>query len=68
MSGATASSAETRGWVFKNKMANACVTSISALGHAVFNGSVTVGGNATNTSGCRQEFDADLQCLNFIFN
>lgn len=53
MSGATASAAETRGWVFKNKVANACVASISALGHAVFNGSVTVGGNATNTSGCK---------------
>ena len=68
MSGATASAAETRGWVFKNKMANACVTSISALGHAVFNGSVTVGGNAANTSGMRMEYDATLQCTNFVFN
>lgn len=58
----------TRGWVFKNNKVSTCVASINAEGKAVFNGSVTVGGNATNTSGCRQEFDSTLNCLNFIFN
>lgn len=58
----------TRGWVFKDSINNKGVASISGAGNAVFNGSVTVGGNATNTSGCRQEFDSTLNCLNFIFN
>jgi len=44
------------------------VASISGVGHAVFNGSVTVGGNYENTSGMRMEYDATLQCTNFVFN
>ena len=58
----------TRGWVFKDSINNKGVASISGAGNAVFNGSVTIGGNATNTSGCRQEYNETLQCLEFVFN
>lgn len=57
-----------RGWIFKNYTHDNGVASISNGGNAVFNGSVTVGGNATNTSGMRIEYDENLQCTNFIFN
>ena len=57
----------TRGWVWKNAFSNTNVASISALGHAVFNGSVTVGGNATNTSGCELVFSSETNSLNFVF-
>ena len=58
--------ADNRGWVF-NSAASTGVASISKTGQAVFNGSVTVGGNAANTSGCRLEFDTGVQALNFVF-
>lgn len=61
MSGAT-----NRGFVWK--LDSNSVASISGSGSAVFNGSVTVGGNAGNTSGCRMEFDSTLKCVNWIFN
>jgi len=67
MSGTSANIA-TRGWIFKDHLNSKGVASISTAGHAVFNGSVTVGGNAANTSGMRMEYDATLQCTNFIFN
>ena len=57
-----------RGWVLRDSLNSSNVASVSAKGHAVFNGSVTVGGNATNTSGCRQEYNSELDCLDFIFN
>jgi hypothetical protein len=53
-----------RGWVF-HKQSN--VASISGGGNAVFNGSVTVGGNAANTSGCRLTYNSSTQSLDFIF-
>ncbi len=59
-------SGTTRGWIWKHSTTN--VASISGAGHAVFSGSVTVGGNDTNTSGMRMEYDSTLQCTNFIFN
>ena len=62
MSGGT-----TRGWIFKNQSVGN-IASISGDGNAVFNGSVTVGGNATNTGGMRMQYDANLKCTNFIFN
>lgn len=60
----TMNNAATRGWVF-NSQAN--VASISGAGNAVFNGSVTVGGNTTNTSGCRMEYNSTTQSLDFVF-
>lgn len=54
-----------RGFVFRH--ANANVGSISGLGHAVFNGSLTVGGNTTNTSGTRMEYNSTDKSLDFIF-
>ena len=58
----------TRGWIFRNNSLNGGVASISGAGHAVFNGSLTIGGNTTNTSGMRMEFDSTLKCTNFVFN
>ena len=57
--------ANTRGWVF-NSAASTGVASISRAGHMVLNGSITVGGNATNSSGMRLEWSSTLSCLNFI--
>lgn len=58
--------ADTRGWVF-NAGASTGVASISRAGHMVLNGSLTVGGNAANTSGCRMVFNSTLNCLDFQF-
>ena len=58
--------ATTRGWIFRKKT-DGPVASISGAGNAVFNGSVTVGGNSTNTSGCRMEYNSTTQSLDFVF-
>ena len=58
--------ADNRGWVF-NSAASVGVASISKLGNMVLNGSMTVGGNAGNTSGCRMEFNSTTHSLDFIF-
>ena len=58
--------ADTRGWVF-NAGASTGVASISRAGHMVLNGSLTVGGNSTNTSGVRQVYNATTQSLDFVF-
>jgi hypothetical protein len=58
--------ATTRGWIFRKKT-DGPVASISGAGNAVFNGSVTVGGNTTNTSGCRMEYNTSTQSLDFVF-
>lgn len=58
--------ATTRGWIFRKKT-DGPVASISGAGNAVFNGSVTVGGNSANTSGCRMEYNATTQTLDFVF-
>ena len=60
------SGATTRGWIFRRK-GDGNYASISGAGHAVFNGSVTVGGNSTNTSGCRMEYNSTTQTLDFVF-
>ena len=60
------SGADNRGWILRNSSAN--VASVSNLGNAVFNGSVTVGGNATNDSGCRLVMNESTSSLDFIFN
>lgn len=60
------SGADNCGWVLHNSSTN--VASVSNLGNAVFNGSVTVGGNTTNDSGCRMEYNATTKSLDFIFN
>lgn len=57
--------ATNRGLVFKQ--AGTAVASVSGLGNAVFNGSVTIGGNTTNTSGARLVYDANTQAINFEF-
>jgi len=57
--------ATTRGLVYRHASAN--VASISGDGNAVFNGSVTVGGNATNTSGARMEYNSTTQSIDFVF-
>ena len=63
----TMNSTANRGWVFNtNGVGN--VASVSNAGHAVFNGSVTIGGNATNTSGARMEYNSTTQSIDFIFN
>ena len=67
MKGTSAANSLTRGWIFKNAT-NGNIGSISGAGNAVFNGSVTIGGNTGNTSGCRMEYDATLNCVNWIFN
>jgi hypothetical protein len=67
MKGTSAANSLTRGWIFKNAT-NGNIGSISGAGNAVFNGSVTIGGNTGNTSGCRMEYDATLDCVNWIFN
>lgn len=62
------SGADNRGWILKNNTAGATVASVDNTGNAAFNGSVTVGGNATNDSGCRLVYSEDTQSLDFIFN
>lgn len=54
-----------RGWIFKDRSGN--TASISGGGNAVFNGSVTVGGNAANTSGVRQVYNSTTKSLDFVF-
>lgn len=61
------SGATTRGWVFRTNTTNGNVASISGGGNAVFNGSVTVGGNTTNTSGVRQVYNETTKSLDFVF-
>lgn len=56
-----------RGWVFRNQSTTTNVASINTQGHMVLNGSLTLGGNATNTSGVRQVYNATTQSLDFIF-
>lgn len=57
-----------RGWVwnYSNSTMHS-VASLSGDGNMVLNGSVTVGGNAANTSGCRLEFNSATQSLDFVF-
>lgn len=67
MSG-TAANIATKGWIFRDAFNAKGVASISCAGNAVFDGSVTVGGNTANTSGVRLEYNETLQSLDFIFN
>ena len=63
----TMNGADTRGWVFRNAASGkGNVASISSAGNMVLNGSLTIGGNATNTSGCRLVY-SELGSLDFIF-
>lgn len=61
------SNSANRGWVFRRNGVGG-VASIDTDGKAVFNGSVTIGGNTTNTSGARLEYSSTEQAINFIFN
>ena len=58
--------AENRGWIFYGN--GGLRASISNTGNAVFNGSVTVGGNTGNTSGCEMVFDDDTQSVLMSFH
>ena len=62
----TFSGAVNRGWVFRHAGTN--VASVNGEGKAVFNGSVTVGGNAANNSGVKMEYNSTTKSLDFIFN
>ena len=57
--------ATNRGYIFRHAGSN--IASIGGTGNAVFNGSVTVGGNTTNTSGARIEFNSTDKCIEFNF-
>lgn len=57
--------ATNRGYIFRQASNN--VASVSGEGHAVFNGSVTIGGNAANTSGARMQYNSTNQCIDFVF-
>ena len=56
-----------RGWIFRDKTTTSSIASINQSGNAVFNGSVTVGGNSANTSGCRMVYDSTNECMNLEF-
>jgi len=62
-----ASSIANRGWILRDAFNSANVASVSCGGNAVFNGSVTVGGNAANTSGCRLVYNTTASSLDFVF-
>ena len=59
------SGATNRGYIFRHASAN--VASISGEGNMVLNGSITLGGNSGNTSGCRQVYNSTTETLDFIF-
>ena len=61
------SNSANRGWVFRRNGVGG-VASIDTDGKAVFNGSVTIGGNSANTSGARMEFNSTTQAIDFVFN
>lgn len=56
----------TRGWIFRRN-GSGNVASISCEGHLVLNGSLTVGGNTTNTSGARIVYNSTNQAIDFVF-
>lgn len=60
-----AGTAGTRGWIYRNY--SSTLASIDVAGNAVFNGSVTVGGNADNTSGCRLTYNSTTKSCDFVF-
>ena len=59
------SGATNRGYIFRHAGAN--VASINGEGNMVLNGSITLGGNSGNTSGCRQVYNSTTETLDFIF-
>lgn len=62
----TMDGAETRGWVCKHT-GNGNVASISGQGNLVLNGNITIGGNTTNTSGARLQYNSTTESVDFIF-
>ena len=61
------SGATTRGWVYRLNQTDGNVASISGAGNLVLNGSVTIGGNTTNTSGARMQYNASTNAIDFVF-
>ena len=64
----TMSDTDNRGWIFRRNKTGGNVASINTAGNAVFNGSVTIGGNQANTSGARMEYNSSTQAIDFVFN
>jgi hypothetical protein len=64
----TTASTPNRGWIFRHARLGENVASINATdGNAVFNGSVTIGGNEANTSGCRLTYNSTTKSCDFVF-
>ena len=61
----TMSNTNNRGWVFRRN-GSGNVASIDTSGQMVLNGSLTIGGNETNTSGCRLVY-SELGSVDFVF-
>ena len=59
--------AESRGWIFRGSTSGGNIASIDTGGNAVFNGSVTIGGNTTNTSGARMVYNSSTKAIDFVF-
>ena len=62
----TMSNTNNRGWVFR-RQGSGNVASIDTSGQMVLNGSLTLGGNEANTSGCRLVMNENTKSLDFIF-
>ena len=60
------SGAVNRGWIWRHGDSTN-VTSVSGEGHIVTSGSLTLGGNTTNTSGVRQVYNSTTKSLDFVF-
>lgn len=61
----TMSNTNNRGWVFR-RQSSGNVASIDTSGQMVLNGSLTLGGNEANTSGCRLVYNP-IGSLDFVF-
>jgi hypothetical protein len=57
----------TRGWIFRDAALGNVASISTQTGNAVFNGSVTIGGNSANTSGCRLTYNSTTQSCDFVF-
>lgn len=67
MAGVSADESKTRGWIYRNYTTNENVTSISADGNVVTNGSITIGGNEGNTSGVELVVNPATNSLDFVW-
>lgn len=56
-----------RGWIFHSYAGESSAASISQSGNGAFSGSVTIGANSENTSGCEMLYDATTKSVSFSF-